>query len=186
MILINNYIITDEILTENFSCNIEQCKGICCVEGDSGAPLTFDEVECLKKNIHKIYKYLSAKSIDTITKHNFYYIDVDNEPVTQLNDNKECVFAIFEKDIVRCAIQKAYVNKDIEFSKPASCALYPLRIKKYKDFVAVNIHRWDICKSSFEYGKTNNISLLEYCKDSIINHLGEYVYEYLKKLKQEK
>lgn len=186
MIVFGNYIISEDLITEKFFCDINRCKGMCCVEGDGGAPLTEEEINYLEKNLDKILKYLSDNSIKTISSRGFYYIDSENEPVTQLNNGKECVFATFQDGIVKCAIQLAYFNKEIEIEKPASCALYPIRVKKYRNFIAVNVHKWEICNCSFEYGRFKNIDLLDSCKMAIIKHLGIDFYKYLINLKQKR
>ncbi len=162
-----------QIYLQPFKCNLKECKGQCCIEGDSGAPLTGEEIVLLENNLDKIYPYLRKESINTIKTSNFYYVDNDGDKVTQLNNQKECVFVYFENQIARCAIEKAYEDQKITFQKPISCSLYPIRLTHYEQFIAVNYHSWDICKPAIEYGKKYNTRIIDTCKQSLIQYFGQ-------------
>ena len=179
MIEIDNTIVSLDVIETHFFCNIMECKGACCVEGDSGAPLENSEINEIQKNIHIIEKYLPEKSKKLISELGFYYIDNDNDKVTQLHQNKECVFAYFENNIARCAIEKAFFEDKISIQKPISCHLYPIRIKQYPLFTAINYHSWDICIPARIEGKKKNSLVFKFCKDALCNKFGNEWYEKL-------
>ncbi len=179
MIEIDNTILSLDVIQTPFFCNLSVCKGACCVEGDSGAPLENSEIETIKENIHIIEKYLPEKSKKLINESYFYYIDSENDKVTQLNQNKECVFVYFEEDIAKCAIETAYNNDKIPIKKPISCHLYPIRVKKYPLFFALNYHSWDICISARTQGQIKNIYVYDFCKDALCRKFGKDWYNKL-------
>lgn len=177
MIEIDNTIVHTDIFTQPFKCNLKECKGQCCIEGDSGAPLTDEEIVLIANNLDNIYPYLRKESINTIKISNFYYVDNDGDKVTQLNNQKECVFVYFENQIARCAIEKAYEDQKITFQKPISCSLYPIRLTSYKQFIAVNYHSWDICKPAIEHGKEHNTRIIDLCKSALVRYFGQSWFE---------
>ena len=179
MIQIDHTIISLDVLEQPFACNLSHCKGACCVEGDSGAPLEDDEITKIEDNFFIIQKYLPKKSLDTIQQFGFYFIDNDGDKVTQLNQNKECVFAYFENQIAYCGIEKAFLENNISIRKPISCYLYPIRLTKYSSFIAVNYHAWEICKPAIENGKKKNLKVYEVCKDALIEYFGQEWYNKL-------
>jgi hypothetical protein len=179
MIEIDNTIVSFDVVKTFFKCDITICKGKCCIEGDSGAPLEEEEIKLIEKNINIISEYLSDKSKKVITENNFYYIDSDGDLVTQLCNNKECVFVYFENEIAYCAIEKAYTENKINFNKPISCQLYPIRLTKYKDFTAVNYHQWAICEYALINGKNDKIYLYQFCKNALCNKFGSDWYNKL-------
>jgi hypothetical protein len=180
MLEINNKLISLDILDVKFSCDLKQCKGNCCIYGDGGAPLETDEIEEIKNNYKKIQKYMSHQGIQEIEKQGFFTIDDDGDKVTPLVNNAACAYVTYENEITLCAIEKAYLNGEINFYKPISCHLYPIRLTEYKKFTAVNYHKWDICKSALKKGKQENIPLYESLKTPIIRKFGEEFYEQLK------
>jgi hypothetical protein len=179
MIEIDNTIVSFDVVKTYFKCDITICKGKCCIEGDSGAPLEEEEIKLIEKNINIISEYLSDKSKKVITENNFYYIDSDGDLVTQLCNNKECVFVYFENEIAYCAIEKAYTENKINFNKPISCQLYPIRLTKYKDFTGVNYHQWAICEYALINGKNDKIYLYQFCKNALCNKFGTDWYNKL-------
>ena len=179
MIQIDHTIVSLDVIEQPFACNLSHCKGACCVEGDSGAPLEDDEIKNIEANLDIIQSYLPEKSIKTINEIGFFFIDRDGDKVTQLNQNKECVFSCFENNIAYCGIEKAYLEKNITIRKPISCFLYPIRLTKYSSFIAVNYHAWDICKPAIENGKKNNLQVYEVCKSALIQYFGQEWYDKL-------
>ena len=153
MLQIDDKIISFDVIEKKFVCDITKCKGLCCIEGDSGAPLEDNEIDILIEAYPKVKPYLREISLKTIEEKGIYEIDFEGDKVTTLVDNKECVFIIFEGDVAICAIEKAYFDKKIKFRKPISCHLYPIRVAKYKEFDAVNYDKHEICKSALENGK---------------------------------
>ncbi|GAB4300724.1 MAG: DUF3109 family protein [Marinilabiliales bacterium] len=179
MLQIDDTLISLDIIEKYFVCDLPKCKGNCCVYGDYGAPLEEKEIITIKKELDKIKPYMNDKALKIIESQGFYTKDDENELVTVLVDNKECVFTIFENGIAYCSIEKAYNNKDIDFQKPVSCHLYPVRVKKYKSFTAVNFNSWDICKSAIVKGKTTKTPVYRFLKEALIRKFGKEWYDEL-------
>ena len=141
MIQIDNKLISEDIFSEKFVCNLSKCKGICCVEGDAGAPLDEEETKILDEIYPKIKHYLRPEGIEAIEEQGTYTTDFEGDLVTPLVNNAECAYVIFdEKGYTKCAIEKAYEDGVIKWQKPISCHLYPIRIKEYSQFSAINYH----------------------------------------------
>ncbi len=179
MIEINDTIISLDVIETPFSCNLEACKGACCVEGDSGAPLKREEIQIIQEYLPIIEKYLPEKSKKIIFEHGFYYVDNDGDQVTQLHNNKECVFAFFENDIAHCAIENAFIKDNFPFRKPLSCHLYPIRLTAYASFTAINYHSWDICIPARIKGNTEKIAVYQFCKEALCRKFGNNWYNNL-------
>jgi hypothetical protein len=193
MLQIGDKVVSLELLEEKFICDLDQCKGQCCVDGESGAPLEEGEKELIEKNYPLIKEYLRKESIKSIEKQGFTVIDRDGETVTPLLDGEECVYAIFEDGIAKCAIEKAYFDKKITFRKPISCHLYPIRLKNlYDNIEAVNYHKWSVCEPARELGCKKNVVVYKFLKDALVrrygfdwyNELDEVARIYLKEKKQ--
>ena len=179
MIKIRNTLISQDILEKNFCCDLSKCHGACCIKGDAGAPLQEEETKLLPKIIHKIKPYLSQKGIDSIEQQGTHVIDDENETVTPLIEGKECAYVIFENNIARCGIEKAYFDGAVKFRKPISCYLYPVRIKKYEQFIAVNYDQWDICKPAREKGEEIKLPVYVFVKDALRERFGKEWYKML-------
>ena len=180
MLEIDDKLISLDILEKKFSCDLEKCKGACCIYGDSGAPLSKEEVLLIKKNYDKIKPYMTERGIEEIEKQGFSMIDIEKDTVTPLIDNLACAYITYKGDIALCAIESAYLDKVIDFRKPISCHLYPIRLTQYSKFTAVNYDKWDICKSALKKGKKENIPLYISLEDSITRKFGEDFYKQLK------
>ena len=187
MVVINDIIFSDEIFTEKFSCNISKCKGICCVEGESGAPLEENEIKIIEDILPKIQAYLTKDSFDKIDADGAYVYDSKEKKYkTNLLENGACVFAgKNENDEYYCNIEKAFYDGKIDFKKPISCHLYPIRIHHSKVGVSANYEQWDICSPACSLGKKQNLTILEFCKDSISRKFGDEVYQQLKAIQEE-
>jgi hypothetical protein len=179
MLQIGDTIISLDLFDVKFICDIPVCKGSCCVHGDSGAPLEDDEVQILKKIYPIVKPYLQAEGIKAIEEQGTSLIDSDGDEVTPLINNKECAFTIFDKGIALCGIEKAYVDGLIDFQKPLSCHLYPVRIKKYPTFDAVNYDEWELCKPACALGKKEGLQVYKFLKDPLIRKYGKDWYEEL-------
>jgi len=173
MLQIEHTVISLDLVTAHFSCDLEKCKGACCVSGDSGAPLEENEAEILDSIYPLLKPFLREESVKTIEEQGTSVIDVENDRVTPLNNGKECAFALFENGIARCAIEKAYIQGVIQFRKPLSCYLYPVRIRKYKEFDAVNYDRWEICKPAIENGERKNTPVYQFTEGALRQRYGE-------------
>ena len=180
MFQIENQIISLDVIEKHFFCDLKKCRGICCLEGDSGAPLEEKEIKILEKIFPKIKNYLTGESKKIIKKKGTWVIDEDGDKVTPLINKKECVYTIFENGIIKCAIEKAFLDGKTDFKKPISCYLYPLRITKYKDFDAVNYDKNDLCKSAVRLGNKKNIPLYAFLEKPLIRKYGEKWYEQLR------
>ncbi len=179
MIQIDQTIVSSEVLDTQFVCDLSKCNGMCCVYGDSGAPLEDHEIAELERIYPKIKPYMTKAGIRAVERHGFYVTDIAEEKVTPIIKKEECVYAYFEGKSVYCAIEKAFRNKEIDFYKPISCHLYPIRITKYKDFEAVNYHRWDICRDALCLGKSQKTPLYVFLKEPLIRKYGAEWYEKL-------
>ncbi|HBX50044.1 MAG: hypothetical protein A2275_17725 [Bacteroidetes bacterium RIFOXYA12_FULL_35_11] len=190
MLQIENTIISLDVLEKKFCCDLQKCKGCCCVNGDSGAPLTIEETGILSDIYPEIKKYLREEGIHAIESNGLFYTDSEFDQVTMLINGKECAFTIIEDGIYKCAIEKAFYNGDIDFQKPLSCHLYPIRIKKHSRFEAVNYNEWVLCKPALQNGEELNIPLYIAVKDALIRKYGQEWFDQLdyaaKNLKIEK
>jgi hypothetical protein len=180
MLQIDDTIISLDLLEEMFCCNLSACKGICCVEGDSGAPLEEKELKQLEEILPIIWDDLSFKARQIIQQQGIAYLDEDGEYVTSIVEGKDCVFTCYtEEKACICAIERAYRNGKTDFYKPISCHLYPARIAKYNDFQAVNYHRWQVCHSAVNLGREKRLKVYEFLKEPLIRKFGAEWYEQL-------
>ncbi len=180
MIQIDNTLLSRDIVEKRFSCNLKVCKGACCIEGDSGAPIDKDERKLLEKYYDKIKQYMSESGRKAVADYGKYYIDQEHDYVTTLVDGKECAYSVFDKTgTAFCAIEKAWNDKKIPFRKPISCFLYPIRVKEFTKLTAVNFDEWDICKSAIVSGIRKNIKLYKFLKEPLIKKFGDDWYKQL-------
>ena len=177
MLRIKDIIFSLDILEKKFKCDLVRCLGSCCRYGDAGAPLEDDEVKILEENWLNIKPYLRPEGIRVITEKGTSTTDFENERVTPLiGNNEECAYTMIEGNVYMCGIEKAWTDGRISFRKPLSCHLFPLRIKKYRDFTAVNYQQLSICSAGRECGDREGITLYEFLKEPLIRALGEEVY----------
>lgn len=179
MLQIDNTIISLDLIEKKFICNLSKCHGSCCIEGDSGAPLELKEKQQLIKYYPIIKQYMNAAGIDAVNKQGLFYTDSEGDDVTALINNKECAYLIYEGKTAICAIEKAYLDKKIDFRKPISCFLYPVRIKQYSSFIAVNYDVWDICEPARIFGRKEGVPVYKFLKEPLIQKFGEEWYEQL-------
>ncbi|MGB4445844.1 MAG: DUF3109 family protein [Dysgonamonadaceae bacterium] len=178
MIQIKDTLISEDVFETCFVCDLGKCKGMCCVEGDAGAPLTHEEYEAIKDVLPEIWDGLSPKARELIEKQGIAYIDDDGELVTSIIKGRECVFTYFDADgVCRCAIDNAFREGKISVQKPISCHLYPIRLRKYDDFTALNYDRWSVCRPALRLGKKTGIKLYQFLKEPLIRKFGEEWYQ---------
>ena len=184
MILIQDTIISPDVLDEYFQCDLSVCKGICCAEaGDSGAPVEKEEVLRLEEILPLVWDDLSPKAKKVIKKQGVVYVDEDGEQVISIVERKDCVFTCYDENgCCRCAIEKAFREGKTDFYKPISCHLYPVRVAQYKDFRAVNYHRWSVCEAARILGKKNDVKVYQFLKEPLIRKFGEEWYKELEGL----
>lgn len=176
MLQIENFIFSLDILDKKFKCDIPKCCGCCCLEGDAGAPLSKKEVRLLKKLVPKISKYLTKEGREAINNNGVSTIDRDGDAVTTLVDNRECAFSIVENGIYLCAIEKAWNDGVIDFQKPLSCHLFPIRMKQIGEITAVNYQKIDLCACARQLGEAEDIPVYEFLKEPLIRACGEDIY----------
>jgi len=176
---IGNAIVSLDVIEKKFICDFAQCKGVCCIEGDSGAPLDADEKAILEEIYPDIKEYLTEKGIAEIEKQGTSVIDMDGDLVTPIINDKECVYTVFENGSALCGIEKAFLDGKITYRKPISCSLYPIRIEKYPEFDAVNYNKWEICKAARELGFKKGTPVYKFLKEPLIRKYGEDWYKEL-------
>lgn len=177
---IGGVLISSEILTENFCCDYEKCKGICCVEGDAGAPVTLEEIASIEASLDAVWPDLSASAQSVIDRQGVAYNDRDGELVTSIVRGKDCVFTCYEGDCCLCALEKAYREGKTTFCKPVSCALYPIREKSFGNgLVGLNYNRWAVCHDAVEKGAALNLPVYKFLKEPLTRRFGEAWYQEL-------
>lgn len=222
---IDNILVSSDVLTEPFACDLEKCKGRCCVEGDAGAPVTLDEIGEIEQNLDQVWHLLSAQAQAVIDKQGVAYNDKEGDLVTSIVGGKDCVFTCYDdiklekisentespdslessgnsgisgnsgnsgtsgnsassdrivKNCCLCAYEKLYRQGKIQWCKPMSCALYPVRVKTLRGGIAaLNYHRWDVCKDAVERGKRENIKVYQFLREPLICRFGEEWYKQL-------
>jgi hypothetical protein len=180
MIEVGNVLLHEDVVTENFVCNLNKCKGACCLEGDSGAPLEVRELDILDEIYPKVKPFMTAKGIATIEENGAWVNDFEGDYTTPCVDvNKECAYVIWENGITKCAIEKAYESGAISWRKPISCHLYPIRITKYPEFDVLNYDRWSICSPACSFGAELKVRVHEFLKAPLIRKYGEDWYREL-------
>jgi hypothetical protein len=181
MILIDDILISDDIVSQQFICNLTACKGACCVEGDAGAPLAKAELKILEDIYADVKPYLTPKGIDAIAAQgNFVYDKESKDYATPLIDGAACAYIVYDPDgTAKCGIEKAYNDGVVAFRKPISCHLYPIRVSQQKHYTALNYDRWSICKAACKLGKAHQVAVYEFLKEPLIRRFGTDFYETL-------
>lgn len=179
MLRIQDNIFSTDILEKKFRCELSLCLGRCCRYGDSGAPLSEGEPEILEEIWERVKPYLRVEGIASIEEKGTSEIDFEGDQVTPLIGNEECAYAILEDGIYKCGIEKAWSENKISFRKPLSCHLFPVRIKQYSGFKAVNYEELQLCASACNAGRHDGIFLFEFLKEPLIRAFGITVYNEL-------
>ena len=183
MFQLGKTIVSEELLKEEFVCNISACKGECCVAGDAGAPLIKEEVEILENVFEKVKPYMSKKGIDAVHEQGTSIITPSGDLETPLVNDKECVYVVFDdKGVACCAVEQAYNAGVIDWKKPISCHLYPVRVQDYSEFSAVNYDRWSICSDACSLGKELKVPVYKFVKEALIRKFGKDWYDTLEKV----
>lgn len=187
MIEHRNTLISEDLFEKRFVCDLNACKGACCVEGESGAPLLKEEAEQIEKLWPKYKSYIPEKGRQAVAEQGFSVIDEDGDLVTPLVDGKkECAFTVFdEKGIALCGVEKAWKDGAIPFRKPISCHLYPIRVVKLKEHDGLNYHKWPICKPACTCGAKLDVPVYRFLKDALVRAYGQEWYEELEVIHSE-
>lgn len=186
MLEIGDTVISFDLFEQQFCCDLGICKGQCCVEGDAGAPLEIDELAQLEEALPIIWNDLSEAARRVIDMQGVAYTDVEGDLVTSIVNQRECVFSFIDSadGTCKCAIEKAYREGKSSFYKPVSCHLYPVRIKKFKDFTAVSYHHWDVCSCAEKKGHILQLPVYKFLKTPLIRRFGEIWYKELEEAAQ--
>jgi hypothetical protein len=199
IIQVGDVLLSSDILTEKFCCDLSACKGQCCVEGDAGAPVTLDEIAEIEDCLDEVWGDLSASAQAVIDKQGVAYTDKDGDLVTSIVRGKDCVFtyqAVIQGDgsfvtpgnvtkepspcITLCALEKAFRAGKTRFCKPVSCALYPIREKRLgNDLIGLNYNRWEVCKMAVVKGEQENSLLYQFLRGPLVRRFGEEWYDEL-------
>jgi len=179
MISIGDAIVSSEILEEAFVCDLSKCKGACCVDGDAGAPLEEEEASILDDLYSAVKPYLRPEGIKAIKEQGTFVVGQDGELETPLVNQKECAYVVFEGGMTKCGIEKAQEDGVVDFKKPLSCHLYPIRIQKYSSFEAINYERWDICAPACALGASLKVPIYKFLNEPLVRKYGEEWYEEL-------
>ncbi len=182
MLVIQEVLVSDEVVQENFICNLKACKGICCVEGDFGAPLEKAELNTLEHIFENVRPFLAADGLKALDSQGLYvYVEETKEYTTPLIDGGPCAYRVWKDGVIACGIELAYYAGAVPFKKPISCHLYPIRIKENKKtgFEAINYDRWDICSDACTLGNKEQVPVYRFLKEAIIRKYGEAFYEEL-------
>jgi Fe-S-cluster containining protein len=194
---VGDILISSDILTEHFCCDLSACKGQCCIEGDAGAPVTLDEVLQIEESLDACWSDLSASAQAVIDKQGVAYTDEEGDLVTSIVNGKDCVFTYYDNindfntgqpihNCCLCALEKAARAKKTQFIKPISCALYPIREKQFSDgTIALNYHKWAVCKDAVKKGQELNLPVYRFLEAPLIRRFGQEWYNELCQMAQE-
>lgn len=183
---VGNVLLSPDIITEKFCCDLEKCKGECCIEGDAGAPVTLDEIAGIEDALDTVWEDLSASAQAVIDRQGVAYNDPEGELVTSIVGGKDCVFTCYDKGCCLCALEKAYREGKTSFCKPISCALYPIREKRFSNgSVGLNYNRWAICQCAREKGEELNLPIYKFLKGPLTRRFGEEWYKELEEMAEQ-
>lgn len=177
MFQLGKTIVSEDVIEKDFMCNLSACKGACCVDGEAGAPLEESEIHKLQEIYPIVKTYLRKEGINAIEEQGIYVKTEDGELETPLIDGADCAYVIFdEKGTALCAIEEAYNQGEIDWKKPVSCHLYPIRVQQYTEFAAVNYHKWEICDDACTLGKELQVPVYKFVKEALVRKFGEDWY----------
>lgn len=183
---VGNVLLSPDIITECFCCDYEKCHGVCCVEGNAGAPVTLDEIGEIENSLDAVWSEMSAQAQAVVDKQGVAYSDQEGDLVTSIVNGKDCVFTCHENGNCLCLLEKKFRQGNTSFRKPISCALYPIRAKQFSNgTVGLNYNRWDICKDGVALGKQLKMPLYKFLKEPLIERFGEEWYAELEILANE-
>ena len=174
---LDDVLLSPDIITEFFCCDYDKCKGICCVEGDAGAPVLMDEIAELEDCLDCVWHDLSAQAQAVIDQQGVAYSDRDGDMVTSIVNGKDCVFTCYDGESCLCALERAYREGKTRFCKPISYSLYPIREKQFSNgFIGLNYHRWDVCSDAVRKGRAENVRVYEFLKEPLTRRFGKEWY----------
>lgn len=177
---IGDVLVSSDIITECFCCDLDKCKGACCVEGDAGAPVTLEEIACMEEALDTVWQDMSATAQAVVDRQGVAYTDPEGDLVTSIVGGKDCVFTCYEDGCCLCALEKAHRAGRTEFCKPMSCALYPIREKGFAGgLTALNYNRWDVCRNAVAKGRELGLPVYRFLETPLRRRFGDEWYEEL-------
>ena len=177
IIQIGSVLVSHDVITEKFCCDLDKCRGACCVEGDAGAPVTLEEINEIEETLDAVWADMSASAQAVVDKQGVAYADIEGDLVTSIVGGKDCVFTCYEDGCCLCALERAHRAGKTRFVKPASCALYPIRAKEFgHGLVGINYHKWAICKDAVAKGEALNLPVYKFLKGPLVRRFGEDWY----------
>ena len=180
IIQVGDVLVSPDIITEKFCCDLDKCKGECCVEGDAGAPLTLDEVAGIEDALDTVWSDMSASAQAVVDKQGVAYTDRDGDLVTSIVGGKDCVFTCYENGCCLCALERAFRAGKTKFVKPISCALYPIREKRFAGgMVGLNYNRWDVCRDAVKKGREIDLPIYKFLEGPLTRRFGKEWYQEL-------
>jgi hypothetical protein len=192
---IGNVLVSTDIITEKFCCDLSKCKGACCIEGDAGAPVAFDEIADLEKSADTVWSGLSASAQSVIERQGVVYNDRDGDLVTSIVNGKDCVFTCYKdieldgetvSDCCLCALETAFREGKSRFCKPMSCSLYPIREKKMANgYIGLTYDQWHICQDARAKGKALDMPVYKFLRAPLTRRFGKEWYEELELVAQQ-
>lgn len=185
MFQLGKTIVSEDILAKDFVCNLSACKGACCVDGDAGAPLSKEETTILESIYPQIKPFLRPEGIAAIEAQGTWTTGTEGELETPLIDNRDCAYVIYDGPTALCGIEQAYNQGVVTWKKPVSCHLYPIRVKDFTEFAAVNYDKWDICSDACELGKELQVPVYKFVKEALIRRFGIDWYAELEQVAEE-
>lgn len=196
---VNGVLISSEIITERFCCDLESCKGACCVEGDAGAPVTLDEIGEIENVLDIVWGDMTASAQAVVDRQGVAYTDQEGDLVTSIVNGKDCVFTYYDDLVLPntqhptpvtncclCALEKAYRAGRSKFCKPISCALYPIREKRFSSgLIGLNYHKWSVCECARKKGRELDLPVYKFLKDPLVRRFGQEWYDELETIAKE-
>ena len=183
---VGNVLLSPDIITERFCCDYEKCKGVCCIEGNAGAPVSIDEIGEIEEVLDDVWQDLSPQAQAVIDRQGVAYTDQEGDLVTSIVNGKDCVFTCYDRGNCLCALEKACRAGKTTFLKPLSCSLYPIRAKQFDHgMVGLNYHQWDVCKDAMKLGMQLDMPVYRFLKEPLIRCFGEEWYAELETLADE-
>lgn len=177
MFAIDNILVTDELLDAPFACNLGACLGGCCVQGDAGAPLEEEERRQLEEALPRVRKYLRPEALEIITQHGVWEETEPGRYATTCVDDAECVFVIYDGPVAKCALQKAHLEGRLDFPKPISCHLYPVRVETYGSQEVINYEKIPLCDPGRKHGCRTDVQLADVLREPLTRKYGPSWYE---------
>ena len=176
MFLVGDVLVSDDVLDAPFACNLSACKGGCCIQGESGAPLELDELSAVEESFPKVEKYLRPEALEVIASEGLWEKEGRNSYGTTCVDDAECVFVTYERDVAKCSFQIAYQKGEIDFPKPISCHLFPVRISHNGEHEVLNYERIEICSPAIKFGRKNDMTLPAFLSEPLVRKYGQEWY----------